>query len=223
MRIAIIEDNETLAKGIKNSLEDQGLGVNWIANGIDGAAFLRQECPDVAIVDVNLPGQDGLSIVREMRHRGDMTPVLILTAMGKTSERVTGLEAGADDYLVKPFEMAELIARVRALARRRPVLQSPTTEIGLLSYDTQSRALHGPAGELDLPRRELALFECLLDNRGRIVSRDRISDTLYGTGAEIDSNAIELLVSRLRRKLDGTGALIRTARGLGYMLDEEKR
>lgn len=148
--------------------------------------------------------------------------MLILTAMGKTSERVMGLEAGADDYLVKPFEMAELIARVRALARRRPILQSPTTEIGALRYHSQRRTLQGPAGDLELPRRELALFECLLDNRGRIISRDRISDTLYGTGAEIDSNAIELLVSRLRRKLDGSGVLIRTARGLGYMLDEEK-
>ncbi|WP_376873605.1 response regulator transcription factor [Albirhodobacter sp. R86504] len=222
MRIVIIEDNEILAQGVKNALEDQGLGVNWIANGKDGAAFLRQEKPDLAIVDVNLPGLDGMSIVREMRRDGDMTPVLILTAMGKTSERVAGLEAGADDYLVKPFEMAELIARVRALARRRPILQSSSIEIGSLSFHRQSRVLTGVSGPVDLPRRELALFECLLDNRGRIVSKDRISDTLYGTGAEIEANAIELLVSRLRRKLEGTGATIRTARGLGYMLDEEK-
>ncbi|WP_054301570.1 response regulator transcription factor [Gemmobacter sp. LW-1] len=221
MRIALIEDNAPLADAIKNSLQDHGLGVDHLANGLDGEAFLAQSRVDVAIIDVNLPGLDGLSIVRAMRRSGNATPVLILTAMGKTSERVTGLEAGADDYLVKPFEMAELIARLRALARRRPMLQAREESVGSLSFDREARVLSGPAGPIDLPRREMALFACLLENRGRIVAREHISDTLYGTGTEVEPNAIELLVSRLRRKLGDTGVAIRTARGLGYMLDED--
>lgn len=220
MRIVLIEDNEGLAKGLSAALRDHGFAVDWLADGAEGARFLRDEGADIAIIDVNLPGLGGLEILRSLRARGDAVPVLMLTAMGKTSDRVTGLEAGADDYLVKPFEVAELVARLRALARRRPELRADVESFGALRLDRAARRLSGPAGPIDLPRRELALFEVLAANSGRIVEKQRIAATLYGTGSEVEPNAVEILVSRLRRKIEGHGVTIRTARGLGYMLDD---
>ena len=221
MRIVLIEDNEMLASGVEKALSDIGHGVDWLPDGPSGDAFLASSGADLAIIDVNLPGMNGFEVVRTLRRRGDTTPVLLLTARGETSDRVTGLDAGADDYLVKPFAMAELTARVRALARRRADLRSNEVCLGRLCFDHLARRLNGPEGEIELPRREMALFEFLLDYKGRIASKDAIAATLYGTGSEVEPNAVELLVSRLRRKLSGTGVQIRTARGLGYMLDAE--
>lgn len=220
MRVILIEDNLSLAKGIENALKDQGHAVDHLDDGLDADAFLAQQSPDVAIVDINLPRLSGIEIIRRMRARGDTTPALILTAQGKTSERVAGLDAGADDYLVKPFDMAELIARLRALARRRPQVAPVRETVGQLLYDRDLRAVLLGDRNLELPRRELALFELFLENRGRLLDKDRIADSLYGTGTPVEANAVELLISRLRRKIDGSGVTIRTARGLGYMLDE---
>ncbi len=219
MRIVLVEDNHSLAEGIENALKDQGHAVDRLADGIDGDEFLRHEACDVAIIDINLPRLSGLDIVRRLRGRHDSTPVLLLTARGKTSERVAGLDAGADDYLVKPFAMDELIARLRALSRRRPQVAPQREEIGELVYDRDRREVTQGPQPLDLPRRELALFEVLLDHRGRLIDKDSIATALYGAGAEVEPNAVELLVSRLRRKLEGSGVTIRNARGLGYMLD----
>jgi two-component system, OmpR family, response regulator len=219
MRIVLIEDNEMLARGVANALRDLGHAVDWLPDGDEGDSFLARQGADVAIIDVNLPGQDGIQLVRAMRIRGDATPVILLTARGETQNRVLGLNAGADDYLVKPFAMAELIARVRALARRGRGIAPQVERLGALAFDRSARRLTVEDRPIELPRRELALFEVLLDNSGRVVSKERIGESLYGTGSEIDLNAIELLVSRLRRKLAGSGVEIRTARGLGYMLD----
>ncbi len=220
MRIVLVEDNPSLAKGIENALKDQGHAVDHLEDGLDGDAFLSRQRADVAIVDVNLPRLSGLEIIRRARARRDTIPILILTARGKTSERVEGLDAGADDYLVKPFDMEELVARLRALARRRPEVALSREPVGQLVYDREQRSVWHGERSLNLPRRELALFEVLLENRGRLIEKDRIADALYGTGAPVEPNAVELLVSRLRRKIDGSGVTIRTARGLGYMLDE---
>lgn len=220
MRVILIEDNLNLAKGIENALTDQGHAVDHLDDGLDADAFLQRHSADVAIIDINLPRLTGIEIIRRMRARGDTTPALILTAQGKTSERVAGLDAGADDYLVKPFDMPELIARLRALARRRPQVAPAREALGQLLYDREQRAVLLGDRNLELPRRELALFELLLENRGRLIEKDRIADALYGTGTPVEANAIELLVSRLRRKIDNSGVTIRTARGLGYMLDE---
>ena len=138
-----------------------------------------------------------------------------------SSTRFSGLDAGADDYLVKPFEMAELLARIRALARRRSDIRTASQKIGGLVIDRIARTVTGPNGPIDLPRRELALLECLADHSGRVVSKERIADSLYGVGSEMETNAVELLISRLRRKLSDTGVSIRTARGLGYLLDDD--
>ena len=219
MRIALIEDNEMLAGGIEKVLKDEGHAVDCLNDGMAGDQFLASSGADVAIIDVNLPGMSGFEIVRAVRRRGDDMPILMLTARGETADRVTGLDAGADDYLVKPFAMAELMARVRALARRRSNLQPDTVHVGKLTFDKVARRLFSAENVVELPRRELALFEFLLEGRGRITSKDAILSTLYGTGSDVESNAVEVLVSRLRRKLRGSGVEIRTARGLGYMLD----
>lgn len=222
VRVVLVEDNEMLARAVVAALRDIGYAVDWLDNGTDAEVFLAGEGADIAIIDLNLPGIDGLDLVRGMRRRRDATPILLLTARSGTRDRVIGLDAGADDYLVKPFDMSELTARIRALARRRPELKPVIEPLGTWSYDRSARSLNGENGPVDLPRRELSLLEHLLDCRGRIVSKEEIGDALYGVGAPIELNAIELLVSRLRRKLKGSGANISTARGLGYMLDAEE-
>lgn len=219
MRIALIEDNVALAQAVERTLRDAGHAVDWLPDGAAADAFLRRSGADLAIIDVNLPGMSGFDVVRAMRARGDGAPVLMLTARGDTEDRVRGLDAGADDYLVKPFASEELMARIRALSRRRPDLAPAEEALGDLRFDRKGRAVIGPAGRLDLSRRELMLFEALADQHGRIVDKSSLADSLYGTGSDVALNAVELLVSRLRRKLAGSTVEIRTARGLGYMLD----
>jgi two-component system OmpR family response regulator len=219
MRIALIEDNVALAQAVERTLRDAGHAVDWLPDGAAADAFLRRSGADLAVVDVNLPGMNGFDVVRAMRARGDPTPVLMLTARGDTEDRVRGLDAGADDYLIKPFASEELLARVRALSRRRPDLTPAEEMLGDLRFDRKGRAVFGPEGRLDLSRRELMLFEALADQQGRIVGKSSLADSLYGTGSDVALNAVELLVSRLRRKLSGCSIEIRTARGLGYMLD----
>lgn len=221
MRVLLIEDNVGLARGIANSLRDHGYAVDTIAEGQAADDYLRTEGADIAVVDVNLPGMSGFEVVRRLRHRGDTTPVLMLTARGETSDRVYGLDAGADDYLVKPFDMAELLARIRALTRRRPEMQPVEEKIGSLSYDHGSRVLKGPDGPIEMKRRERALFEFLLKNTGRVVSKENLIEQLYGTGADVETNAVELSVSRLRRHLAGLGVSIQTVRGIGYIMSSD--
>ena len=221
MRILLVEDNDLLARGVIEALSDDGHGVDWIADGCDADDFLRTEQVDLVLLDINLPGTSGLEILAAMRARRDETPILLLTARGEPDDRVDGLTGGADDYVVKPFHMPELLARIRALGRRRGSIQAQIANIGDLDYDRNSKRLNGPGGNIELSRRETALFETLLDHIGCITSKDSIADSLYGTGSDVDLNAIELLVSRLRRKLAGSKVEIRTARGLGYMLDAD--
>lgn len=210
-----------LASGITKTLTDQGHSVDVFTDGAVADEHFRQEGADLAIIDLNLPGLDGIDLTRRLRARSQTFPVLMLTARGDTSDRVRGLDAGADDYLVKPFEMAELEARLRALARRRGGLLPPEEHIGTLVYQRGARRVLAGDRALDLSRRELSLFEALLDRQGQFVSKDALADTLYGVGADIDMNAVELLVSRVRRQLKGSGVTIRTARGIGYMLDTD--
>lgn len=218
MRIVLVEDNAMLARGVVQALGDEGHAVDWLACGDEGAQFIATEGCDLAILDVNLPGRSGIAVLRDMRARGDGSPVIMLTARTTLEDRVTGLDAGADDYLTKPFEMAELAARVRALSRRRATPAGVLERVGALQYDRAGRRLIGPHGDLELPRREFALFVALHECRGRVLSKDELCGRLYGTGADVETNAIELLVSRLRRKLAGTEIGIRTLRGLGYAM-----
>ena len=220
MRIVIIEDNTSLASGIAHRLRDQGHAVDVLHDGEEGDAFLAGEGADIVVLDINLPGMSGLDILRNMRRRQDATPVLMLTARTETSDRVEGLDAGADDYLVKPFEMDELEARIRALSRRRGQDQTAMQTIGPLTFDLGARILRSGDEVVDLQRRELAAFECLFERRGRLVSKATLVDHIYGIGSDFDEKTVEVPISRLRKKLAEYGIVIKSARGLGYMMED---
>ena len=219
MRIAVIKDNEALAQGIAHRLRDRGHAVDLLHDGEEADAFLRHEGADLIVLDCNLPGCDGLEVLTRLRRRGDGTPVILLTARAETSERVAGLDAGADDYLTKPFEMDELEARLRAMARRKNLEFAARDAIGPLVFDRTNRQLLEGEQPLAFPRKELATLECLLERRGRIVSKSQLITHVYGTGAAQEDSAIEPHVSRLRKRLEPFGIRIKAARGLGYMLE----
>lgn len=222
MRIAVVEDNMMLADAIGKSLSDQGHGVDLLHNGDAAADFLARENVDAVVLDINLPGQSGLEILGAMRRRGDATPVIMLTARGETSDRIHGLDAGADDYLIKPFDMDELNARLRALLRRRGIDNAGTVTIADLTLDRTARRLFHGQTAIDLPRREFALAELLLLRLDQIISKDQILDHLYGSGADVDPSAVELYIHRLRKRLAGAGVRIKTVRGLGYFMEKNR-
>ena len=221
MRIAVIEDNEALAQGIAFRLRDRGHAVDLLHDGLEADAFLSQDGADLVVLDLNLPGMDGIDVLRAMRRRGDGTPVILLTARAETVERVAGLDAGADDYLTKPFEMDELEARLRAMARRKNLEFAARDTLGPLVFDRNTRQILKNDQPLDIPRKEIATLECLIERRGRIVSKALLINHVYGTGSDADERAIEPHVSRLRKRLEPFGLKIKTARGLGYMLETD--
>jgi DNA-binding response OmpR family regulator len=221
MRIVLVEDNEGLAKGIAYRLGDLGHAIDLLSDGLAAEAHLRDDGADMVVLDINLPQLDGLSILRGMRERGDDRPVLLLTARSETIDLVRGLDAGADDYLVKPFEMDELEARVRALARRLPRPLRRQSRFGALAFDLDSRQVSVDGDALTLPRREVGLVEILIGAQGRTVSKQDLLDHLYGLGTDVEEAVIEVHVSRLRKRLKPYGVQIRVQRGLGYALAEE--
>ncbi|CTQ49433.1 response regulator transcription factor [Jannaschia donghaensis] len=218
MRVVVIEDNLSVAKGIAYNLQDAGHAIDLIQDGDEADAYLRSDDSDLIVLDINLPGKDGLEILRGMRARGDMRPVLLLTARAETNDKVRGLDAGADDYLSKPFEMQEFAARIRALSRRVTDTPKVQTRIGSLVFDIGARMITAPGGPLAIPRREIAVFERLLQASGRLVSKQVLLDSLYGTGADVDEPVVEVYVSRLRKRLAPFGVSIIVSRGLGYMM-----
>lgn len=221
MRIVVVEDNLSVAKGISYNLQDAGHGVDLIHDGEEADRYLRTDGADMVVLDINLPGTNGLDVLRAMRERGDARPVLLLSARSELGDKVAGLDAGADDYLSKPFEMDEFAARIRALTRRVGDQPATLRQIGPLSFDLGARMLSGPAGALAIPRREIAVFERLLQAEGRLVSKQALLDSLYGTGADVDEPVVEVYVSRLRKRLSPYGIQITVKRGLGYMMTTE--
>lgn len=220
MRIAIIEDNDSVAKGIAYRLEDRGHAVDMIRDGLSANEFLRDDGNDLIILDINLPRMSGLEVLRNLRAQGDARPVLLLTAKSEITDRVAGLDAGADDYLSKPFDMDELEARVRALSRRRAQVIETRLEIGPMVFAPQSREVTLAGAPFDLPRRELSVLEALARAWPRVVPKSALHEAVYGTGSEFDDSAIEVHVSRLRKRLRAAGMDIRAQRGLGYRLIE---
>ena len=218
MRILIAEDDPMIADGLSRSLRRGGYAVDWASNGLDAETALITGSYDLLILDLGLPKLPGLDVLRRLRARNCQLPVLILTALDGTGDRVKGLDLGADDYMVKPFELPELEARVRALTRRSAGT-APTIQCGPLSYDQVGRVAQLQGQILDLSAREVGLLEVLLSRKGRLVSKDQLVEHLCGWGEEVSHNAIEVYVHRLRKKLESGGVRITTVRGLGYCLE----
>jgi DNA-binding response OmpR family regulator len=220
MRILIAEDDPGLAEGIAAYLRPLGHAVETARSGADAEAMLLNERFDLALVDVGLPRMDGFEVVRRMRARGQATPAIIITARDALDDRVHGLDLGADDYLAKPFELAELAARIRAVVRRGQAAHSPQLAHGPLVLDTESRRVWLDDDPLELPPREWAVLEILLRRVGKVVSKEHILQSISTWDSELTLNAIEVYVSRLRGKLEPSGIFIRTIRGFGYRLEE---
>ena len=218
MRILIAEDDAIIADGLSRSLRQGGYAVDWASNGVDAETALLTVSYDLLILDLGLPRLSGLDVLKNLRARNSQLPVLILTALDGTGDRVKGLDLGAVDYMVKPFELAELEARVRAVTRRSAGT-TPTIQCGPLSYDQVGRVAQIDGQNLDLSAREIGLLEVLLNRMGRLVSKDQLVDHLCGWGEEVSHNAIEVYVHRLRKKLEVGGVKIATVRGLGYCLE----
>ena len=229
MRILLVEDDAVLREMMVRSLQDAGHRVDMAQTLEQASHFWRVQPFDAVLLDLNLPQSDhpqaglgnGLKVLREARARGDRTPVLVLTARNRTEERIAGLDAGADDYLGKPFELAEVEARLRALVRRTQGTED-RFEIGALALDRKARRFSiGPA-LLELPAREFEVLWELMTPPGRVVNKRALSDKLSSFDEALGDNALEAFISRLRKKLAGSGAGIRTLRGLGYVLEPDR-
>lgn len=221
MRVLLIEDSSVLQEALSKGFHRRGVALDVVGDGAEGLSLARNNPYDVLILDLMLPGLDGMSLLRELRGAGSDLHVLILTARDSVDDRVAGLQAGADDYLVKPFEFEELFARVQALARRKYRHKDPAIVIGPLRMDTAARAVTRDGESVDLTHREYALLEYLAYRSGEAVSRIDIEDHLYGTTNLPASNAVDVAVCSLRSKLarHGVHDLIHTRRGVGYILD----
>ena len=220
MRVLVIEDDTTLGHALQEFLADQGYAVDWLTEGDRVLGALAGQPYDLLLLDLNLPGMSGLDVLRQLRQDGNQVPVLILTARDGIDDRVAGLDAGADDYVTKPFELPELAARVRVSVAAAPQAQ-PLIEVGPLSFDTVGREVRANGQRLALSVRELSVLEMLMARVGRVVTKRQIVNSLSAWDADFSENAVEVYVYRLRKRLEGTGASIQTVRGFGYMLDVE--
>lgn len=216
MRVLLVEDDELLGSAVQAGLEQSGYTVDWLRDGRMAANALRDDEPDVLVLDLGLPGKDGLRVLDELRARGSDLPVLILTARDTIDDRIDGLDRGADDYLVKPFDLNELTARLRAIMRRRSGRAGPLVEHAGLIFDPALRTLSADGETVTLSAKALAIIEALLDRPGIPLSRERLEQILYGWGEGVESNAVEVHIHHLRKKLGKDR--IRTIRGLGYMI-----
>ena len=218
MRILIAEDDANLTDALKRSLREAGYAVDCVTTGLEADRAVAGGSFDLLILDLGLPKMGGLDVLRRMRARQEQVPVLILTALDGVSDRVRGLDLGADDYLAKPFALGELEARVRALTRRGHAGSSNVLRHGDLTYDCVGKVAQIHGKTLELSAREMGLLEILLQRAGRIVSKEQLLDHLCEWGEEVSTNAIEVYVHRLRKKLEAGGVEIVTVRGLGYSL-----
>jgi len=219
MRVLLVEDDELLADALREGLERAGYTVDRVADGVAASLALRDDGVDLAVLDLGLPRKDGLEVLRELRGRGGDLPVLILTARDAVSDRIAGLDAGADDYLVKPFDLDELSARLRAIGRRRGGRVSPELCHGELVLDTVGRSVTLAGQPVSLGAREIAILELLLENIGRALSKERLEEALYGWGEGVESNTVEVYIHHLRKKLGKE--LIHTLRGIGYLIPRQ--
>jgi two-component system OmpR family response regulator/two-component system response regulator QseB len=219
MRILLVEDDDLLGDGLRAGLRQAGFTVDWLQDGRSAQLALEAESFAAVVLDLGLPRLSGIELLKALRLRQDRVPVLILTARDAVADRIAGLDAGADDYLVKPCDLGELAARLRALVRRSAGQASPVLELGPLRIDPQGRAVVFRGAPVELAAREFDLLHELAREPGRVLSKDQLAQRLYAWGEEIESNAIEVHIHHLRRKL--AAELIVTLRGVGYMLPKQ--
>jgi two-component system, OmpR family, response regulator TctD len=219
MKLLLVEDDASMQTALTRTLRNRGMEVEICSNGAAALERWQQSPPDVVLLDLTLPGMDGLLVLEQARRAGLRTPVLILTARGTVGDRIIGLNSGADDYLPKPFDLDELEARVRALHRRRGAATADgTPALGGLRWDKQSGAAYWQGEVLELPPRELALLQALMARPGHAVPKERLFELVFPGEDEVQYEAIEVVVYRLRKKLAPTGLMLVTLRGLGYLL-----
>ena len=220
-RVLVIEDDTEITDALRRSLRHEGYEVRTAGDGVEALDAAAEFIPDLVVLDLGLPRLDGIEVCRQLRADGDV-PILILTARTETDDRVTGLDSGADDYLVKPFERQEFLARIRALLRRRPPRGSASLAVGNLTLNPDTREVHRANREIELTNREFELLEYLMRNERLVVSRERLLDEVWGYDPMAATNTIDVFISNLRRKLEAAGEprLLHTKRGAGYVLKE---
>ncbi len=218
MRILLVEDDELLGQGVVNGLQQQHYNVEWFKAGESALVSLKHEEYDLMVLDLGLPDISGLQVLQQLRKRGVLMPVLILTAQNGVNDRIAGLDAGADDYLTKPFDLDEVYARIRALIRRAGGRAELVIEYQDIQLNPAAHTVTRASQLVDLSRREYSLLHELLENAGRVLSRNRLEDSLYSMDDDVGSNAVEVHIHHLRKKLGSQ--LIRTVRGVGYTIDK---
>src|SRR5687768_10416173 len=216
MRVLVVEDDPMIGRAVADGLQADGYAVDWVRDGAAAELALLHGPYDLTVLDLGLPRKDGFDVLKALRRARIDVPVLIITARDSVADRVAGLDLGADDYLVKPFDLDELLARARAVIRRRAGRGSPEIVHGVLSLDPVRREVRFRGAPVELSAREFAVLEALMQEPGAVVSRDKLEDAVYGWGEEVGSNSIEVHLHHLRRKL--TPELIRNVRGVGYRL-----
>ncbi len=218
MRLLLVEDDPMLGKAVQSALKQAGYTVDLLDDGESAEEALLTTAYDLMVLDINLPGKSGLEVLATQRRSKSKLPVLLLTARDRVSQRVEGLDAGADDYLAKPFDLDELLARIRALLRRSEGRTTPVITHDDIVLDPSAKAVTRAGRPVNLSAREYAVLSVLMENAGRVMNRQQIEEKLYGWDMEVDSNAIEVHISHLRKKLGDS--LIKTIRGLGYIVDK---
>lgn len=221
MHILLVEDDTELGEAIKHALEHQSYAVTWLKDGRQAMAALADGAMDLVLLDLGLPGKDGLDVLAEARRDGVKTPILVMTARDALETRIRGLDLGADDYLVKPFHLGELAARIRSLTRRAQGLADNRVEVGGLRLDLATMEVQFRDQSITLTRREFSVLRILMERAGRIVRRETLENSVYGFDTVVDRNAIEVQVHWLRRKLSAD--VIHTVRGIGYMIPRDPR
>ncbi|KAA0875027.1 response regulator [Nitrincola tapanii] len=216
MRLLLVEDTRGLGEAVRDQLQEEGYAVDWVERISAARHCLRSTPYDLLLLDLMLPDGSGLEFLQQLRKSGQALPVIILTARDQISDRIAGLNAGADDYLVKPFDLDEMLARVAAVARRYSGNPNPYLQLGELEVDLAARRILRQGQAVELSAREWALFEAFVQHLGQVLTRSRLEDALYAFGAEIESNTIEVYISRLRKKLGKS--CIETLRGMGYRM-----
>jgi len=216
MRLLLVEDDRMIGESVRKGLRQDGFAVDWVQDGRAAEIALDSEPYDLLLLDLGLPGKDGLDVLGTLRRRGNAIPILVLTARDGVSDRVKGLDAGADDYLVKPFDLEELAARIRALLRRKAGRSDPLIRVGTLALDPATHAAFLDGEPVALSAREFALLQALAERPGVVLSRSQLEEKLYGWNEEVESNTVEVYIHALRKKIGAD--FIRNVRGVGYMV-----